>query len=334
MQFLHQVWKRLFRLIKYFFIYLVFSVIFIGIFAYIYRINDIPSPCFVSLIIFLGVEDFKSLPSSATRIYVAQIVLQNICFLAWISSFLSKFLKPLNPFFFPQYVVCHNNQIKFKYWIMLPDHLFLYNIYIRVYFSAGPLYNGGENKLTAEWELNDVSRQNIDLARGVHSLILSEEDTQILLTEIQKAQNCKEAKLVIMIHGSNSDGLTFWGRHSYNVKSHLKVGYEYVPIRQPECIRIVKSISENLQIREKRYSIRYQNFDKIYSPRNIKSYFGKGSLKYKPHDELNNKNVFSYHQIAYGQYGHGIRSSFLFFFNLLVALFLDKNAHNDFKKEQ
>lgn len=338
MQFIQQLWRKIKRLIQYAALYIAFAFLFIFVFSEIYKSVDASLPNTTSVNIFLGMKDIRSLPSNVYYICLMQIAAQNIFFIAWIGSFLSKFLKPLNPLFFSRYVVCCHNQMKFRYWIMLPAHKFLYNVHIRVYFSSGSLYNGGKNKLTAEWELNNPRIQNINQARGVHIVELEEAETKSLLIEIDKYKNEPDAKLVIMINGSSDDGQIFWGRHSYNLSKFLKTGYQHVPIRQPECARVVNKFSKEsniCEIHENRYLIRYENFNKIYEYRTGSPYFsvlGKWALKRKPPEELHNKDVLSYYQIAYGQYGGGIRQFLLDLLNLLIGIFLDKNSHYDFPK--
>lgn len=340
MEFLRQLWRKIKRLIKYTMLYIIFTALFICAFSKIYRSAGISLPIDTIANIFFGFVDINSLPSNVYYICVFQIIVQNIFFVAWIGSFLSRFLKPLNPLFFSKYVVCYNNRMNFKYWVLLPAHKFLYDIHIRIFFSPGPLYNGGKNKLTAGWELRNPKLQNIGQARGVHLVELGEKETKSLLAEIDKYKDASEAKLVIMINGSTADGQMFWGRHPYNVKDFLKIGYLHVPIRQPECARIVNEFSKPskiCEIRENRYLIRYQNFNKIYVPRAAAPYWnrcGKWALKYKIPRKFWNKDVLSYYQIAYGQYGRGVRQSILNITNFLIGIFLDKNSHHDFLKAQ
>ena len=328
MQILQQIWKKVYRLIKYILIYFVFAFFIINCFAAVYHELGESSPYLISGNIFWGISVPESIPRN---LYIAQIAVQNIFFIAWVGSSLSKFLKPLNPFFFSKYVVYHNEQIKFRYWIMLPAHKFLYNIHIRIYLSDGPLYNGGVNKLQAKWEWNSKF-QNIDLARGVHIVALSEKDSTELDTKLSECST--EAKLVIMIHGNTDEGLAFWGRHSYNVNKFFKIGYDYVPVRHYECAEIVNSTGVFYPISPNRFLIRYHNFDKIYQPNISALYFCQTPQIYKPFEERNNNCVFTYGQIGYGKYKANLRQWLLDIIDLLISLYLDKNAQYDFEKKR
>lgn len=258
MHFFQQFKKRVWRLIKYTFIYTAIAVLIIFIFSTIYYILGIENPYQMSEDIFWGIAATPLL-ESIRYIGILQIVVKDTFFIVWVGSLLSKFLTPLNPLFFSKYVVFCDGCFKFRYWIMLPAHNFLYDIHIRVFLSDGPLYNGGVNRLQAEWELKDPNIQHIDLARGVHFVSLSKGDSDLLLSKINKIEHKRgDARLIIMIHGHNQNGLMFRGQHSYNTEKYLKKGYRYVSIRQSECVDVVNSfLSDKLFVKDKKL-IRYQ----------------------------------------------------------------------------
>lgn len=331
MQFLQQLKKRVWRLIKYAFVYTAIAILIIFSFSTIYYMLGIENPYQMSEDIFWGIAATPLL-ESIRYIGILQIVVKDTFFIVWIGSLLSKFLTPLNPLFFSKYVVFCDGCFKFRYWIMLPAHNFLYDIHIRVFLSDGPLYNGGVNRLQADWELKDSNIQHIDLARGVHFVSLSKEDSYLLLSKINKIERKGgDARLIIMIHGHNQNGLMFRGQHSYSTEKHLKKGYRYVSIRQSECVDVVNSIlCDNPFVKDNKL-IRYQNFDKIYMPLPTSRLLTKKQLEKKPNGEKD-RDVFTYMQVAEGQYRSGIRQKLLDATNRIISLYLDKNAQFDFRK--
>ena len=98
MQILKQLHRKVIRLAEYFLVYLIGAFLIVGVFSLIYDRLGISAPLDVSVDIFFGLENIAKVPK---YIHLSQIVVQNIFFVAWIGTFLSSLLRPLNPFFFP-----------------------------------------------------------------------------------------------------------------------------------------------------------------------------------------------------------------------------------------
>lgn len=107
-----QVCKRLIRLTIFILIYLLSALVLIGIFSAIYLFVNVPDPWIVSESVFWQVE----YPDFAPRnIVIMQIVVKDMLFVIWLGTLLAKLLQPVNPIVFPSYIVCTNQQYKFRY---------------------------------------------------------------------------------------------------------------------------------------------------------------------------------------------------------------------------
>lgn len=313
MQIQRQLGRKTIRLVKYIMIYLLAALIIISLFSFVYLKLGVPSPFVVSTNIFFGLENNIYVPRA---IHLSQLTAQNILFVTWISTSLASLLKPLNPLFFSKYIVYIHGKYKFRYWIMLPEGHFLYNVHIRIFLSNGALFNGGANKIEGIWQLNsDI--QDIDLARGVRYVVLSKSDSQRINSEIKKLKDPEKASVyfTIMIQGSNENGMTFFAQKRYPL-AYLKNDYDFVSIRQPEYLAAAKKMGYKTSVSEDPTLIRYHNFDKIYKA-------SPSSGKTPRVSSADKKDIFIPKQMVEGQYPHTIRQSLLDFIDYMITFFLD-----------
>ena len=320
-----QVCKRLIRLTIFILIYLLSALVLIGIFSAIYLFVNVPDPWIVSESVFWQVE----YPDFAPRnIVIMQIVVKDMLFVIWLGTLLAKLLQPVNPIVFPSYIVCTNQQYKFRYWIMLPAHQFLYDINIRILLSEKTFYNGGINRIHPLWEL-DSEIQNLNYARGVRFVLLSKEDSQSLYTAMKKqyAKNKQPLFLTILIRGCNNSGNLFYNRRTYRVNGQILSGYDFASIRQPGCIRIAQSLGYKGKQAMHYSLIRYQNFNKVYRNKVHCNEEQEGCHPQKRH-------LLDTNHLAEGQFSCKLLQILVDLFNYAVGSILDRNAASDFTSEQ
>lgn len=303
-----QLYKKFIYLLKYTLSYVFCAFFIIGIFSLWYNSLGIESPWDNSINIFCGIKYDNNIPY---KFIILELGFRNILFIAWIGSFLSNFLSPINPIYFSKNIVCNNDdKLRVRYWIMTSYKQYLYNVNIRFILSEGPFINRGVNKTPTVWEYNE----DYELMRGVRYIELNKEKTEEVLS---KSKQLERPYFTVRIQGQNKTGVTFFAQKMYSAKTNILYGYDFVYTFQQECVNLAQKLGytcENVDKLKKKHLIRYENFDKVYSTSNLEmhSIFTR------------NDDIFSLEQIIFGQYGKSISQCIVDCFNYLISIYLNK----------
>ena len=181
------------------------------------------------------------------------------------------------------------------------------------------------------------NRLNINLARGIRFIELTQEEYNDLLKAIEKLNmsHINEEGVYIggdiiidlSIRGTSENGSTYHAWHKYKLEDIL-LGYRHVPMQRhsydsndfyrevylSDDEKINLNSSEDFYQLGKKEFFRYQHFDKVYR---LKS-SAKSEKAEKNHDVLSEK------QIRHGQYW-GLHQLILDLFSFIAWFFLDSD---------
>ena len=218
------------------------------IFAVIYYQLGIAKSLEYSIEIFIGYAKIKN---EIYALSIAEIIIKYVFSVTFIGKFLLKFLEPLNPIAASDYFIYDelHNLIRFRYWIMLPENNFLYDIHIRAIAMTGKEKTKGINALSNKFVLDD---NLLEIARGVREVTLSNgtQDYPRILLDMLKP-NGKSVYLIISATTENGKRLNYMKKYRIN---NMVKNCDFVSIR---------STSFYPELEEKLF-FRYQHFDKLY----------------------------------------------------------------------
>lgn len=278
---LEQLKKKVRYIGLYLFDYLIASSVIIIAFGFIYKLNKVYYPWQMSLEIFWGFGE--RIPLIVYNWVFLERVVNELFVLIFVGKILEKFLKPINPIITCKYAIYDtvNEKFSFRYWIMFPQNIYLYDVKIRVLLTEYETHQRGINQLKTIWEL-DSEIQNLDQIRGIRFIELSEADSQNLLKAIEKLLQAdngsgKRGKwsIDLAIRGNDENGNTYykWSRYYYN---RVLLGYRYVPLQRHEydsdsfyslkknLVNVMDFEYQDFYKTNKKEFFRYQHFDKVY----------------------------------------------------------------------
>lgn len=335
---LHQLGKKIKAIFLYLLFYCLGALIVVTTFAWIYSFKGINNSWKISYEIFWAIENYN-FKEVLYWIYAERVV-NDLFSILLVGTVLAHLLKPLNPILFGKYVTCDtvDRKMTFQYWIMLPKNQYLYDTKIKIFLADYETHQKGINKIKPIWSLNEHdNRLNINLARGIRFIELTQGEYNDLLKAIEKLYmshiNEKgeyiggDIIIDLSIRGTNENGSTYHAWHKYKLDDIL-LGYRHVPMQRhsydsndfyrevylSDDEKINLNSSEDFYQRGKKEFFRYQHFDKVYR---LKS-SAKSEKAEKNHDVLSEK------QIRHGQYW-GLHQLILDLFSFIAWFFLDSD---------
>lgn len=253
-----QIFKKIKRLFLYPFWLIIGSSVIIAIFSWLYYKANISEPLKYSLDVYIG---NVSIDSTVYSITITEIIIKYIFSMTFIAEYLIKFIEPINPIVSSEFFIYdeNTNELKFRYWIMLPNNEFLYNLHMRVLALSEKEKTSGEGVLDnySSFVLKDST---LEMARGVRiaKLVKSDKDYPQMLLEILKTN--KEKSLYFIISATTENGKIINYVKEYN-KNDLLRNCEFVPIRSTSFYPELES----------KLFFRYHHFDKACLNNDLKN---------------------------------------------------------------
>lgn len=200
----------------------------------------------------------------ATRMGLLETIYRDCVGVCMLGKIVTGMMIPNNPIEFSNFfIVTDNQQIKLRYWIMLPVGSLLHNPRLRVMLIEDRKFYEGDGTLKARykkgWEYSGI--------RGVRSLTLDEKTSKTILKGLRDETH--EYKMVFMISGGLVEGRQYFSEKRYTLEDMLYAD-DYLSIRKENC-------SQNDKIRKNLPDKIYINFNMAYK---------NGS---KPESEAENK---------------------------------------------
>lgn len=247
--------KQILRKIKRFLLYpfwlIVGSFTIIAFFSVLYHFVGIFKPVKYSFELFIGIT---SINNKVYLISLAEIVVKYIFSMTFIAEFLTKFIEPINPITTSKFFIYDENanEIKFRYWIMLPSDENLYDIHIRAVVITEDEKVEGNSALSRY--MNFILEDNLlEVARGVRTARLLKSDKDYPRILIDSLNSNAEKNLYFIITATSEKGRRINYMRKYS-KNDLIVNCEFVSIR---------STSFYPELKEKLF-FRYHYFDKLF----------------------------------------------------------------------
>lgn len=307
------VLKKIKSICRYIFYYLLCSIMIISLFSWIYSIKGVDESWRISFEIFWNINIYYN-EVIINWIYIEQIV-NSLFSLILVGVVLAKLLSPLNPIYFSDYVIYDtvDRKMSLQYWIMLPKSKYLYDIKMKLLLAEYETHQKGINKIEPIWECRE-SCLELDLARGIRFITLTEEDSTDIIKAIDEyyVKHMDNGKFIggdysidLSIRGTSENGTTYHAWHRYK-KDDILLGYRYVPMQrhsydtkdlyreyyltEDEKKKIIPS--EDFYKLGKKEFFRYQHFGKVYRLRS-----SANSEKAK-----NKHDILSKEEIIHGQF--------------------------------
>jgi hypothetical protein len=245
------------------------------LFSLLYYYVGVEHPFLMSLRIIEDM-DIENYGNNIAYLLHASKFVKTIIDLFLVAGLTSRFLAPVCPICFSEYVIYNSKlrKIVFRYWIMKRQHRFLYNATIRICLTTEDEHKRGVNNITTYWEWTG-SKGQLGKIRGIRFVELSKEDTAELIEKITEKHNENNEKglcLDVMITGSDENGRIFNKWKSYKVDEIL-ANYDFAPVINDDAYCSQKFKEEiagthadkvlRKQRHEKFYN--FQNFDKVYA---------------------------------------------------------------------
>lgn len=245
--------KKVKRFLMYPLWLIIGSGVVVMLFSLLYYLLDAPNPIKYSLNLYIG---SASIMDSVYVVSVIEIVAKYIFSVTFIAEFLTKFIEPINPIVTSKFFIYDEieSEIKFRYWIVLPNDQHLYNIHIRIFTITEQEKTSGEGSLNnySKFILEDSS---LEMARGVRTakLVKSDDDYPRILFELLNSNEDKSLYLMISAITEKGKRINYTRKYS---KDNLIKNCEFVPIRSTSFYPELK----------RKVFFRYHYFDKLYIP--------------------------------------------------------------------
>lgn len=170
------------------------------------------------------------------HLYVKQLIIvcSEMVDILIISNILKKLLNPINPIYFSNHFIYDTpkKEIFFRYWIMMREGKYLYDIDVRVRLIRPSVFQVGENKIKAEWQSVDKNITNLSYARGIRYIVLSQNESKELKRYLDNKEY-NDCIINVVISGKTNTGKVFTKFKDYKPQK-LKIGYRFVPLQEHE----------------------------------------------------------------------------------------------------
>lgn len=212
--------------------------------------------------------------------YVKQLIIvcSEMVDILIVSNMLKKLLNPINPIYFSDYFIYDTpkKEFFFRYWIMMREGKYLYDINVRVLLIRPSVFQVGENKLKAEWHSMDKNITNLSYARGIRYVVLSRNESDELKRYLEN-EEYDDCIINVIISGKTNTGEVFTKFKNYEPRKCM-IGYRFVPLQEHEYMSELyyKPTEHNREAvwDKKREMFCYQHFNMVTRLKE-KSRFGK-----------------------------------------------------------
>lgn len=284
--------KQILRKIKRFLLYpfwlIIGSGIIIAFFSILYHFAGISNPIKYSFELFVGIVTINN---KTYLISLTETVVKYIFSMTFIAEFLTKFIEPINPIATSKFFIYdeNTNEIKFRYWIMLPSDENLYDLHIRVFAITESEKTAGEGSLN---KYNFILEDNtLEIARGVRvaKLLKSDKDYPRILINVLNSNNKKELYFIITATTEKGKRINYTRKYT---KNDLIKNCEFVSIR---------STSFYPELKEKLF-FRYHHFDKLFVADDSND--NKKTISLRSNYPLAKKDILLESEIKVKKYGN------------------------------
>lgn len=283
MRILFQLSRKFINLLLFAVLYILLSLIYILILSLILKNQNLENPIMISTLIWWEVDSYISI-SLPSNILVTTRIVRTMVDIGIISASLSKLTEAINPITMANHFVYDSIDkiVVFRYWIMYPNVRYLYDIQIKVRLTSKRDDHFATNENNGLWYSKENSFKTLTSARGIRYIQLNKDESEELMSKLDRIRHEEDYHIQVMIKGSDSSGKVFSYIKQYTPQQ-LLYGYKFVPFKEYNCFAFLdENQGRNILKNRARFTTpRYHYFDKVYPMKDSKTPTGLNETELK-----------------------------------------------------